>query len=162
MIVGDLYVPSIASTPNKTHPPLIIDTDALLSCAIGAQGFQPVAGRRAKILEFAWPHRLPAARSGRSRTLRRSRAKTSYCCSRASLERPGRRPSVRRSCGFPAERCRQWRCRARWLAQGMDVQDDGLAYGEHPPDLAAGLGNFSLHKAMKPSMPTIASVGSLK
>lgn len=51
MVVDNLDVPSFCLAPNKAYSPLIIDTNAVLSGAIRMQGFKPVAGRRAEIVE---------------------------------------------------------------------------------------------------------------
>ncbi len=45
MIIYDLYVFRMATPPDKADPPLLIDTDAMLSFAISLQGFQVIGWR---------------------------------------------------------------------------------------------------------------------
>jgi len=51
MIVSDLDVVSVAFSPPKAHPPLIVDPDAVLSLAILRELLEPVAWRNPQILE---------------------------------------------------------------------------------------------------------------
>jgi hypothetical protein len=49
MIVRNLYLVSVAVTPNETNAPLAVDTDTVLACTVAAQGLQMIAGRRRQI-----------------------------------------------------------------------------------------------------------------
>jgi hypothetical protein len=51
MIVRDLHVVSTIFPPSKTHPPLIIDSDAVLSLAVFVQTLEPIAGKHGESLE---------------------------------------------------------------------------------------------------------------
>ncbi len=51
MIIDDLHIKRIAFSPAETNPPLFIDSNAVLSHAVTAQGFEPISWRRAKIFE---------------------------------------------------------------------------------------------------------------
>jgi hypothetical protein len=52
VVIYDLYVPSFASAPYKTNPPLIIDPDAMLSSPVPFQGLQTIAYRNAQIVQM--------------------------------------------------------------------------------------------------------------
>ena len=49
MVVDDLNVKGIVSFPPKANSPLIVDSNAVLSCALSLQSFQSVPRRRSKI-----------------------------------------------------------------------------------------------------------------
>jgi hypothetical protein len=51
VVVNDLHLlwPSIA--PPKADPPLVIDSDAVLTGTIALQGFEPIAWRDSKVIE---------------------------------------------------------------------------------------------------------------
>jgi hypothetical protein len=49
MIVGDLYVVTIALTPLETYSELIIDADSVLAFAIPAQRVQFIVWRNPKV-----------------------------------------------------------------------------------------------------------------
>jgi hypothetical protein len=53
MIVNNLYVgrPRSSVWPFKTDPPLVINTDAVLSLAISSQRFETIAGQEDKVSE---------------------------------------------------------------------------------------------------------------
>jgi hypothetical protein len=51
VVVHDLNVVRIAAVPPEADPPLIVDPDAVLTCAITAQPFQAVPRRHAKIVQ---------------------------------------------------------------------------------------------------------------
>ena len=44
MVIDDLHVFSAGFCPTKTHPPLIVDPDAVLAATITLEGFETVAG----------------------------------------------------------------------------------------------------------------------
>jgi len=44
VIVDNFYVERIARNPDKTDPPLIVYTDAVLPCAVASQRFQTIPG----------------------------------------------------------------------------------------------------------------------
>src|SRR3546814_3897835 len=50
---SDLYVFDAAVDPGEADPPLIVDTDAVLSRSVALQSFQPIARRCAKVVEDA-------------------------------------------------------------------------------------------------------------
>jgi hypothetical protein len=43
VIINDLDIVSVAVSPHETHPPLIIDTDAVLALTVAAKLLQPIA-----------------------------------------------------------------------------------------------------------------------
>jgi len=47
MIINDLDIKGIIITPDKAHAPLIVHSNAMLSLAIMAQCFEPIARRYA-------------------------------------------------------------------------------------------------------------------
>jgi len=51
VVVHDLDLVRIAAMPPEADPPLVVDPDAVLACAITAQPFQAVSGRHAKIVQ---------------------------------------------------------------------------------------------------------------
>jgi hypothetical protein len=51
MVIHQLYVEGIGGPPDKTQPPLVIDTDAPLAGAVAAQLLQLIARWRAEILQ---------------------------------------------------------------------------------------------------------------
>jgi len=51
VVIHDLHVERIAILEAETYTPLVVHTDAPLPCAIMLQGFQPVRGRQAQILD---------------------------------------------------------------------------------------------------------------
>ncbi len=51
MIVSDLDVVRITVLPGKADPPLIVDTDTVLPCAIPLELLEPVARRYAKVVK---------------------------------------------------------------------------------------------------------------
>src|SRR3546814_16789654 len=53
MVVDDLYVFDAAVGPGEADPPLIVDTDAVLSRSVALQSFQPIARRCATVVEDA-------------------------------------------------------------------------------------------------------------
>jgi hypothetical protein len=48
MIVNNFHIVGFAVQKSEAKPPLIVDSDAVLSRAVAAQFFQPVTGRRAQ------------------------------------------------------------------------------------------------------------------
>jgi hypothetical protein len=50
MVVGYFRIARAGFIPTKAEPPLVIDTDAVLSNPIAFKGFKPVARRNAQIL----------------------------------------------------------------------------------------------------------------
>jgi hypothetical protein len=52
MIVDDLHLIGVSVAPLKTHPPLVIDADAMLPCPVARQLLQPIARRDSQISEF--------------------------------------------------------------------------------------------------------------
>lgn len=51
MIVNDLDVVCIGTVPSKTHPPLIVDSNAVLSLPITSELLQTIAWRHPEILK---------------------------------------------------------------------------------------------------------------
>jgi hypothetical protein len=51
MIIYDFDIVRAGTAPLKTDSPLPVDSDAVLPLAISLQGFKPVPGRDAKLLE---------------------------------------------------------------------------------------------------------------
>jgi hypothetical protein len=51
VVVHDLDLVRIAAVPPEADPPLIIDPDAVLACAITAQPFQAIPRWHAKIVQ---------------------------------------------------------------------------------------------------------------
>lgn len=51
MIVHDFNVMCLAVAPHETDPPLVVDPDAMLSCAITFERFKAIAGWNAQILQ---------------------------------------------------------------------------------------------------------------
>jgi hypothetical protein len=45
MVIRDFHVKSVALTPFKTNPPLIVDPNTVLSFPIPSESFQTVTGR---------------------------------------------------------------------------------------------------------------------
>jgi hypothetical protein len=46
MVIYNLNIKDISGRPGKTHTPLFVDTDAVLTCTVSFQHFQAVAWRR--------------------------------------------------------------------------------------------------------------------
>src|SRR5580704_11672266 len=59
MIVDDLNFVSVALAPNKTKPPLVVDSDAVLSFSIAMQRFQTISRRRHQVSQFSSAVQLP-------------------------------------------------------------------------------------------------------
>src|SRR3990172_12888877 len=51
VVVADLHVVSIVLSPTEADPPLVVDSNAVLSGAIPRQPLEPVARRCAEVLE---------------------------------------------------------------------------------------------------------------
>jgi hypothetical protein len=51
VVIHNLNIKHITVTPPKTQPPLIVYTNAVLSCPIAFQGFQPITGRASQKLQ---------------------------------------------------------------------------------------------------------------
>ena len=51
MVVHDLDIPCRAFAPFEAYPPLIVDTDAVLSAPIAVQSFKAIARRNPQIVE---------------------------------------------------------------------------------------------------------------
>lgn len=51
MIIRDLDLMGTISLPDETDPPLVIDSNAALSCAISFELLQAISGRSEQILE---------------------------------------------------------------------------------------------------------------
>ena len=49
MVVDDLNIMGVAVAPAKADPPLVIDSDAVLSFSIAQQALQPIAGRSPEV-----------------------------------------------------------------------------------------------------------------
>ncbi len=76
MVVHDLDPMRPILAPEEDQPPLPIDPDGILTGAVAAQGFQPVAGRHAQIVQplRRIQHRqLTARRLGQVRAMLRGR-----------------------------------------------------------------------------------------
>ena len=59
MIVNNFNLKNLTITPRKTNPPLIIDPDAVMPFPVSFQGFQPVAGGNAQIVQRHRPVEHP-------------------------------------------------------------------------------------------------------
>lgn len=62
MVVHDLDIVGVASVPAETHPPLIVDADAVLSSAVAEESLEAVAGGHPQVLEVmrsVQQHQLP-------------------------------------------------------------------------------------------------------
>ena len=55
MVVDDLDVMGVTCLPAEAYPPLIVDSNAVLATSITPESFQPIAGRRAKIVQPRGP-----------------------------------------------------------------------------------------------------------
>ncbi|SUS07460.1 hypothetical protein DF3PB_440017 [uncultured Defluviicoccus sp.] len=53
VVIHDLNIDCIAIAPNETDPPLIVDADAVLTCAVSSQALQTVTRRRPQVIEGA-------------------------------------------------------------------------------------------------------------
>ena len=51
MVVNDLDLVRMIILPSKANPPLIVDADGMLPCAVAPQCFEPIAGRNVQIVE---------------------------------------------------------------------------------------------------------------
>ncbi len=51
MVVDDFDILSASVLPNKAHPPLVIDADAVLARAVAPQKFEPIAGWDFQVLQ---------------------------------------------------------------------------------------------------------------
>jgi hypothetical protein len=51
MVVDDFDILSASVLPNKAHPPLVIDADAVLASAIAPQKFKPISGWNFQVLQ---------------------------------------------------------------------------------------------------------------
>ncbi len=59
MIVGDFHLVGIAITPLEADPPLIIDSNTVLSLPVSPECFQPVSWRGSEISKFRSRVQLP-------------------------------------------------------------------------------------------------------
>jgi hypothetical protein len=51
VIVGDLDIEYVSITPEKADPKLIVDPDAVLSCAVPTQPLESIGGRDTQVSE---------------------------------------------------------------------------------------------------------------
>jgi hypothetical protein len=51
MVVYDLYVKRVSVPPDETHSVLIVDSNAVLSCAFAVQRFQPISGWHLQVIQ---------------------------------------------------------------------------------------------------------------
>jgi len=51
MVVSNLHIPRSVIFPPKAYSPLVVDTDAVLSCAIALQSLQPITRRYPQFLK---------------------------------------------------------------------------------------------------------------
>ena len=51
MIIDNFDVVRIAMAPDKTDAPLLVDANAVLTCAVASERFQTVAGRHSQVLQ---------------------------------------------------------------------------------------------------------------
>jgi len=51
VVIDDLDITRTVVGPDKTQPPLRVDTDAVLPASITAQRFEPISGRAAQELQ---------------------------------------------------------------------------------------------------------------
>jgi hypothetical protein len=59
VIVNDLDAVGISTTPHKTDPPSIVDTDAMLPLSASAESLQPIARGRCQIAQLRRNVQLP-------------------------------------------------------------------------------------------------------
>jgi len=71
MIIYNFSVVRVFAVPAEAYPPLVIDSDAVLSRAIAFQGFQAVAGRQGQVAQFARAIKLRELPQGHTLNLRR-------------------------------------------------------------------------------------------
>ena len=64
MVVNQFNIFRAAVRPSKTEPVLIVDTDAVLSGSITAQGFESVTGWNPEVVEPAGDLELPELAAG--------------------------------------------------------------------------------------------------
>jgi hypothetical protein len=55
VVVNNLYAVSVAIQPNKTNPPLLVDTNAALAGSISAQCFKSITWQNLQILQASRP-----------------------------------------------------------------------------------------------------------
>lgn len=72
MIVHDLDVFGPRVRPMEAKAELIVNTNAVLACAVSFQGFQSIARRNSQIIELARDLQLPQFASCHSRDVRES------------------------------------------------------------------------------------------
>jgi hypothetical protein len=53
VVLHDLHIERVAIAPNETDPSLIVDADAVLTCAVSSQALQTIARRRPQVIEGA-------------------------------------------------------------------------------------------------------------
>ena len=51
MVIRDLDVERVTAAPLETDSPLVIDSDAVLSCSIAAEFFESICGRDSQVIE---------------------------------------------------------------------------------------------------------------
>lgn len=58
MVVHDLDLVSIARSPDETDPPLVVDTDAVLTLAVPLECFKPIARGAVRVNVFTLKFKL--------------------------------------------------------------------------------------------------------
>jgi hypothetical protein len=66
MVVNNLDGVGIASPPDKTDAPLIIDANTVLPLAVAMECFEAITGRRGKVADFYGSIQLPQLPLGNS------------------------------------------------------------------------------------------------
>jgi hypothetical protein len=52
MVIDDLDFPSLTVIPAETHPPLLVDADAVLASPVAAQSLQAISRRHGEIIKL--------------------------------------------------------------------------------------------------------------
>jgi len=73
MIIHDLDVFSPCVRPTEAKAELIVNTDAVLACAVSFQGFQSISRRNSQIVELARDLHLPQLASCHGRDIHKKR-----------------------------------------------------------------------------------------
>jgi hypothetical protein len=85
VVINNFNVYGIAASPHKTHEPLVIDADDVLSLALTLQSLKPVVGRYRQIIQPGGPvQHLQLALSNRAKidkTRNRCASKQALCIS---------------------------------------------------------------------------------
>ncbi len=52
VVIDNFYIVGVSIVPNKAQPKLIVDANAVLSCPVSRERFQPVSRRDAQFVQF--------------------------------------------------------------------------------------------------------------